>query len=277
MFPRVKLEGLSLSKIVCGTNQFVGISHEFGFHRLRDPGLIHRSPLSTLYYALKFKDTRKVVEIMQYLAVEHGVNACISSPRQSIHDAIKAVERETGEKYHWICSPSKRQTVKGLAPDMNAQIDWCAEHGVSVCMPHRSYTDNALDPVAGTIEGLPALTAKIRDLGMIPGLSTHAHQVPGIVERQGYDVKLIVQPVNKIGFEANTTVEAAVQAVKTTRVQVINIKPMAAGRIRPKEGIEFCLDAIKDNDLLAIGFGDMAYAIEDAGIATAWFDRHRAP
>jgi hypothetical protein len=267
MIPKTKLEHLVLPRMLCGTNQFVGISHVYGaFYRVKDPGLIHRSPLSTFYYMHKFKDVNKIVETMMFLASEHGVNACISSPRDSIHDAIQQVRKETGAPYHWICTPSTRLTARNLPPDIWKQIQWCADHEVSVCAPHRDYTDKALDKNAFTIEGYPDIAARIRDLKMVPGLSTHHVETIKAVEDNNYDAPVIVQPHNKIGFESDTDPATLTRRIQETKLQVINIKPMAAGRIKPREGLEWCLKRIKPVDFLAVGFGDIKFAREDVEI-----------
>ncbi len=267
MIPKVRLENLEMPRMLCGTNQFVGISHVYGgFYRIRDPGLIHRSPLSTFYYMHKFKDIKKVVEIMLFLAQEHGVDACISSPRDSVYAAIQAVKKETGRPYHWICTPSTRLTAKGIQPDISKQIQWCADHEVSVCAPHRDYTDKALDKVAFTIEGYPEIAARVRDLKMIPGLSTHCIGTIKAVDDNKYDAPVIIHPHNKIGFESDGEPDTISRRIKETRLQVINIKPMAAGRIRPRDGLEWCLQRIKPVDFLAVGFGDIKFAREDVDI-----------
>ncbi|HME55543.1 MAG TPA: hypothetical protein VKM55_25280 [Candidatus Lokiarchaeia archaeon] len=266
MIPKIDLETLQLSRMLCGTNQFVGISHTFGFHRVLDPGLVHRSPFSTFYYMHKFKDVRNIAEIMIYLAQEHGINACVSSPRESIYDAIQLTEKETGTKFHWLCTPSGRHTVPGLASDIMVQIKWCADHGVSVCMPHRDYTDKHLDIKKNVIDGYPEIAARIRDAGMIPGLSSHYVETIKAVEDNQYDAPVIIQPLNMLGFQSNTEPEILETRIKETNLQIINIKPMAAGRLRPTDGIEYCLQRLKPNDFIAVGFGDIEYAKEDAKI-----------
>ena len=162
MIPKIPLEGenLEISRLVCGTNAFCGISH---FTTSRD-----------LFLSQYFSDVNKIAEIMSFLAEEFGVNACISSPRDSIAKAIEIVENETGLQYNWICSPSgTRQTAGGMPAELSKQIDWCADHNVKVCMPHRSWTDFQIDGAKLEIRDLPEVTAYIRDKGMVPGLSTH--------------------------------------------------------------------------------------------------------
>ena len=123
MIPKISLEKLQISRFICGTNPFVGISH----HGLRD-----------IKFKIHYRNVNRVEEIMLYLAQEHGVNACISSPRDNIAHAVKTVERETGQPFYWICTPSRRLTAKGLKPDIFMQVQWCADHQVSVCAPHRN-------------------------------------------------------------------------------------------------------------------------------------------
>ena len=187
-------------------------------------------------------------------------------------------ERETGEKYHWLCTPSRRKTAKNIAPDIIKQIDWCAEKEVSVCIPHRSYTDKAIDKKKFTIGGAasrfapyPEISAYIRDKGMIPGLSSHYIETIKAVEKNKYDAPLIVQPLNMLGFQSNTEPQRLINAIKNTKIHIINIKPMAAGRIKPKHGLEFCLKNIKNDDFLAVGFGKFEYCVEDGEILENYF------
>ncbi|MHA1683758.1 MAG: hypothetical protein ACTSUE_22660 [Promethearchaeota archaeon] len=201
---------------------------------------------------------------MSYVSEEFGVNAIVSSPRDNIDAAIKIVEKETGFKFIWICTPSgNRDTAKGLEPDLFKQIQWCADHDVSVCMPHRSYTDAFMNTAKNEIEGLPEITAAIRDRGMIPGLSTHYRAAIRIADYRKYDTPVIIQPLNTLGFQSDVEVDALVKAIRGTKKQIINIKPMAAGRLIPDVGINFCLNNIKDNDFICCGFDNIDNADYD--------------
>jgi hypothetical protein len=46
---------------------------------------------------------------------------------------------------------------------------------------------------------------------------------------------------------------------------------MAAGRIEPYEGLSYCLNNIKKNDFLAVGFGKFEYCIEDGKFLEDYF------
>ncbi|MHA1733294.1 MAG: hypothetical protein ACTSU5_15210 [Promethearchaeota archaeon] len=252
-FPKVKLEKLEISKIVCGTNPFLGISH---FTVSRD------------LFLKEYFTADRVVEIMSYLQEEFGVNAVISSPRDEIAQAIEKVEEETGERYQWLCTPSNsRVTARGLERDLHQQIQWCADNGVAVCMPHRSYTDQHMVVAEGRIDGIEDYLAQIRDLGMVPGLSTHYYETLKIVKKRDYDVSLVVQPVNTLGFQSNIEVNTLANIIRSFDRQVIAIKPFAAGRLLPEVGLNFTLNNIKENDLVAMGVDNIQNADYDCQVA----------
>jgi hypothetical protein len=257
MIPKINLENLKLSKIVCGTNQFVGITHR-------------KNPIDIWMHIRRFKEASTVAKCMIYLVQNHGVNCCVSSPRDKLYEAIQMTMKETGEKFYWLCTPSRRGTVADLESDVYKQIDWCADHEVAVCMPHRDYTDNALDKkkliIGGNAKDLPPypeISAYIRDKGMIPGLSTHYIESIEAVEKNKYDAPLIIQPLNKIGFESDTDPETLTKKIQSTKIQILSIKPMAAGRIKHTEALPWVLQRIKPNDFLAVGHGKYEYVVEN--------------
>lgn len=257
MIPKVNLENLKLSKVVCGTNQFMGITHR-------------GNPIDIYFHMRRFKEASTVAKYMIYLVQNHGVNCCVSSPRDKIYEAMQITMKETGEKMYWLCTPSRRGTAKDLLSDVFNQIDWCVDHEVAVCMPHRDYTDHALDKqklvIGGNAKDLPPypdVAAYIRDKGMIPGLSTHYIETIEAVEKNKYDAPLIIQPLNKIGFESDTDPETLTKKIQSTKIQILAIKPMAAGRIKPDIGIPWALERIKPNDFIAVGHGKYKFIVEN--------------
>src|SRR5271157_730456 len=251
MIPKVKLEHLELSRLICGTNPFVGISH---FTRAKD-----------MFFAEYFNTPEKIAEIMTYIAQEFGVNACISSPRDNIYQAIQQVKKETGQEFYWICTPSRRQTAVDLGAFIDEQIQWCADHEVAVCMPHRDYTDHNIRE-DDTINRYEEISAAIRDLGMIPGLSTHYHETLRICDHNNYDAPLVTQPLNPVNFMSNIEVNDLSHYIRNTRRQVIAIKPLAAGRVLPEVGLTYVLNTIRPTDFVAVGFGNIHEADYDCQV-----------
>lgn len=267
MIPKVSVENIQFSKIVCVTNQFVGITHR-------------PNPFGIYAHLRRFRNPETVAKFMIYLFQEHGINCCLSSPRDKIYEAIKITEKEIGEKFHWICSPSMRRTAKDLPRDVFKQVDWCMERHVSICLMQRGYVDHAINKDEKVIGGYqpeyppyPEISAYIRDKGMVPGLTSHFHETLIAAEENDYDAPVIVIPFNKIGFINTTSIDELKELIQKTKRQIIAIKPMAAGRIPPKEGLKFTLNNIKDNDLMAIGFGKFEYCVEDGKILEEYFNK----
>ncbi|MFX0098800.1 MAG: hypothetical protein ACFFCS_04405 [Candidatus Hodarchaeota archaeon] len=262
MIPKVKLESLELSRLVCGTNSFCGISH--------------RTIARDMFYSEYFT-VERIAEILSYIYEEFGVNSLVSSPRDNLVEALKLVEKEHGDVYHWICTPGHgRKTASGKTGqgDIFDQIQWCADHNVKVCMPHRSYTDAYLNSAENEIKGIPEIAAAIRDHGMIPGLSTHYHAAIRICRIQRYDISLIIQPLNTLGFNSDVEVNSLISEIKGSRIQILNIKPMAAGRLLPEIGLNFCFNNIKENDLVACGFDSIHEADYDCQLAEKILRKH---
>ena len=188
------------------------------------------------------------------------------------HHAIEFIKRFKPQKrkqatnFTGYVPPSTRHTVNSLEPDIFEQIKWCADHGVSVCMPHRDFTDKHLDKENRVIHDLESILTAIRDAGMITGLSCHYHEVIRVVEERKYDVPLIIQPFNQKGFESDTNPAALEKIIQGTNIQILSIKPLAAARIKPRPGIEFVLSKIKPNDFMTCGFDQFKHMIEDIKI-----------
>ena len=143
----------------------------------------------------------------------------------------------------------------------------------------RGYVDRAIDKDTMVIGGnepeyppYPEISAYIRDKGMIPGLTSHFHKTLIAAEKNNYDAPVIVIPLNKIGFAANTYPNEIKELIQKTKRQIIAIKPMVAGHIPPREGLTFTLDIIKENDLMAVGFGKFEYCIDDGKILEEYFN-----
>jgi len=83
----------------------------------------------------------------------------------------------------------------------------------------------------------------IRGIGAVPGISTHypADVIPKIDE-SGLDVNFYLVPINKMGFYMHPNKQTALEAIRRTKKPVIATKPLAWGRIPPKEAFEFLFE-----------------------------------
>jgi len=245
-FPTTQMADLTVSRMICGTNPFFGFSH---FSAARDE-----------WFREYFTDER-IFQVMQKCD-ELGINAVISAPNERLHKLLDALADRTGRRWIWMCTPG--------GSDASAVADgirWCAAHKAEICMPHTSYTDSHLVPGENRVAGLQELTALIRDLGMIPGLSTHRPEAMTVCERAGYDIEVYVQPLNPIGFLCPVETDWTARVIRSTPKPVVAIKPLAAGRVMPPTGLPFVYSSIKENDAVAVGFMSAREVEEDVTIS----------
>lgn len=247
-FPMTNVDGLELSRVIIGSNQFLGYSH---YSQAKDRWL------------REYFTPERMADVMEVYA-RRGVNAIMAPARESIRQAIEITQDRTGQFIHYITTPGKDHP--GGLP---GAIEYCKELGGSMCMPHVSYTDNNLVVDEGVIRGVEPLLAQIRSLGMVPGLSTHRPETITVSDAAGYDVQSYIQPLNPIGFLCNVETDWVVRVINRTPKPVMCIKPFAAGRVLPPTGLQFVLSSCKPIDMVVMGTMSAYEAEEDLDIAEA--------
>ena len=180
-FPMTRIEDLEISRMIIGTNWFRGFSH-YSAAKSR--------------WIREYMDLNRIVAIMNVFA-RNGCNAVLSGPEPLMQEAIRRVKEETGVTVHWLCTPSG-EDVDELMPG----IELSAEVGAAVCLPHQHWTDGNMLVNQKRILGLERVTERIRELGMIPGLSTHRPETVVVCDTAGYDVATYIQIYNPVGFLA---------------------------------------------------------------------------
>jgi len=245
-FPMTSIGGIPVSRVVCGTNPFLGFSH---FSHSRDAWL------------RRYFTVERIIEVLE-VCREFGLNTIIGPTSELAWKATRDHERQTGHHWVWLCTPGGR-TWKDVVPG----VKWCADHGTEVCLPHQGYTDNNLVTAEDRIEGAPELLQTIRDHGMIPGWSTHRPETILVSDKAGYDVETYILPYNSIGFLCPVETDWTGHVIRETPKPVICIKPLGAGRIMPPTGLGFVINSNKFIDTVAIGFMGPEEAKEDLTIA----------
>ena len=143
-------------------------------------------------------------------------------------------------------------------------------------MPHMSYTDNNLVVDEGVIRGVEPLLARIRSLGMLPGLSTHCPETITVSDAAGYDVETYIQPLNSIGFLCQVETDWCANVIRGAKHPCVCIKPLGAGRVMPPTGLAFAYENCKPNDTVVIGMLSIQEAEEDIEIARACIEQREA-
>lgn len=255
-FPRTSIEGLSVSRLLIGTNWFLGYSHT---SRAKD-------------CLIKQQMTRpRIAEVLEVF-FRAGVDTIYGVRPESpmLEDAIRDAEDRTGRRCIRMGTPTLDVAPTQAARDANARmIDGFAAIGCSVCLPHQCATDALLDRRTRTIREMDVYAAMIRQRGMIPGLSTHMPEAVVYADESDLDVGTYIQIYNAAGFLMQVEVDWVHRIIHAARRPVIAIKPLAAGRLLPLVGLAFNWATLRPQDMVCIGTmtGDEAREVVDISLS----------
>jgi len=244
VFPRTKVGHMSVSRMIIGTNWFLGYTH-----------CTQAKDKSTARLVTTPKAIADIIEVF----LKAGVDTIMCPHTKTcMFEAIKEAEQCAGTKAIIISTPSFPTTVRtpfdGFdVPECERILDAEAAKGVSICMPHTSTTDLMVDKCTREIRKMDTLCRLIRDRGMIPGLSTHIPETLVYADETGLDVEAYIQPFNHMGYLLQLEVDWVARIIQNAKKPVITIKTMAAGQLRPYQAMTFCWNAIRDCDMVTVG------------------------
>jgi len=255
-FPRTRIENISLSRLVAGTNWFFGYSHTSA---ARD-ALIHETVTPD-----------RMADILEVFA-RAGVDAVygVRPQRDDFHRAIIEAENRVGRKVVRIAIPTLNVAAGDEALGETERIlDDYAAIGTDICMPHQCTTDALVDRRARRIANMETYLAMIRERGMTPGLSTHMPETPIYADETGLDVAAYVQIYNAAGFLMQIEVDWVHRMIWQRSKPVIAIKPLAAGRLDPLVGLAFSWATLRRQDMVCVGTmtADEAREVIDISLA----------
>ncbi len=259
-FPRTEIGGISVPRLVCGTNWMLGFSHQ--------------TKAKDLFIKDLFDIPAKMADVVEVFA-RAGCNALMSLPSEFVAEAIREVEQRVGVEMLWLCTPGY---VEWGNPDSwKDSVELTKRLGAQFCFPHTTVTDPLLDKVNKRLS--PTLTDHlrlVRELDMIPGLSTHAPEAIVCCDASEADVETYIQPYNAAGFLCHVETDWLQRTINKARKPVTTIKPLAAGRLHPVTGLSFVWSTIREQDLVTIGTMNTYEAEEVIEISLACLE-HRQP
>lgn len=264
LFPRTTVGGVSVPRMIIGTNWLLGWSHTGA----AADALIHDRIATAA-------DAAKVLEA--FLA--HGVDAVMGplSTQPLILDAMKIAEDRTGRRLIRIDTPIVNVDDGADARrEAEAAIAKCREEGATFCLMHHASAEQLVDKNRRAMPRLPDYLAMVRDHGMVPGLSAHMPELVLFSDANGYDVETYIQIYNAMGFLMQVEIEYVHRIIWEAKKPVMTIKPMAAGRCTPFVGLNFAWSTLRPQDMVTVGCLTAAEAEEDVEISLAAFER-RAP
>lgn len=245
-FPRTIVGGVSLSRLVIGTNWMLGWSHT-----------------SVAWdHWIRNNQTRESIASVLEVFLRSGVDTLMAPPHDLMIEAVREAEQRTGKKMLLVLTPNFCIRPEGPSKKVGygppeywpeEAFDICAKMGATVCMPHAAVTDALTDRRDGIIRDLPKYTQMIRERGMIPGLSTHNPGTPTICSNNNYDIETYIQVYNALGFLMHVEQDWAMRVIKNAAKPCMCIKPLAAGRLLPPVGLAFVWNTIRDQDMVVCG------------------------
>lgn len=249
---KVKIGKKEYSRIILGTNAFYGHSH---FSAARDSE-----------YKNRFSDN--YIKNLLGLCVSKGVNSIETCANERILNIINSIQKESYINLIGTTRIDETSTMKSH----QVKLKYLIENNADICIIHSQFVDRPGS--ANEIKGLQSMVDEIHAAGLLAGISTHRNSTIELCETK-YDIDVYLYPMNMMGFvypgyDGNETVKERTDLIKNTNKQFIIMKTLAAGRIPPKEGLEFALNNIKDNDIISLGLGSLEEAEESLDIVNLY-------
>lgn len=264
-FPRTEVGGVSLSRMLIGSNWLLGYSHT--------------GPAADEMIKRRHSDPAQVAAVLDAY-MQYGIDA-LMAPHFHEDSPMRLGMRITEEKYG---RPITQIVTPGLNVDdtpaaraeAQAVIKQCAREGATFCLIHHASAEQLVNKNRRTIDRLPDYLYMIRENGMIPGLSAHMPELVTYSDANGYDVETYIQIYNCMGFLMQIEVEGVNSIIWNAKKPVMTIKSMAAGRCTPFVGLSFSYATLRPCDMVTLGAFTPDEVHEDVEIAMAAIERRRA-
>ena len=263
-FPRTTVGGVSLSRMLIGTNWLLGWSH---------------TSASADAQIKRRYDSAQVFKPVLEAYLRHGVDSIMApfGASPELMEAIRDTEQKMGREILLIDTPTLNVDDNPQARrEAEQTVKESARRGAKFCLLHHSCAEQLVDKNKGVIRRLDDYTKMIRDAGMIPGLSAHMPELIVYSDANGYDVETYIQIFNCMGFLIQVEIETVASIIQNAKKPVMTIKSMAAGRCSPYVGLTFSWNAIREKDMVTVGAFDPQEAEEDIEISLAAIE-HRFP
>ena len=256
-FPRTTVGGISLPRLICGSNAMLGYSH---ISAARDK-----------FIKELFDTPAKMAKVIEVF-VKHGCDAFLSSPGDFARQALDLTEQRTGRKVIWIATPSA-----GNVEEWKIAVEKCVKQRATFCLPHMCVTDVRLDGLNKRLTPeLSEFLSIARKAGLIPGLSTHTPDAVICADSSNADVETYIQIYNAAGFLCQVETDWIAKVINEAKKPVIVIKPLAAGKLLPPTGFDFVWSTIRERDMVCAGAMSVYEAEEDIELSHACIERRKA-
>lgn len=264
-FPRTEVAGISLPRMLIGTNWILGYSHT--------------GPAADDMIKNRHADPANVGGLMDAY-MQYGIDAVMApsfDKDSSLRKGMRITEEKYGKSMIQIVTPAINVDNNAAArAEAEALIKKCADDGATFCLIHHASAEQLVNKNTMTMDRLPDYLYMIREHGMIPGLSAHMPELVQYSDMNEYDVETYIQIYNCMGFLMQIEVEGVNSIIWNAKKPVMSIKSMAAGRCTPFVGLTFSYATLRPCDMVTLGAFTPDEVHEDVEIALAAIE-HRHP
>ena len=264
LFPRTNVGGVSVSRMIIGTNWMAGWSHTGA----AADAMIHA----------RHDDYKNIMPMLKKF-MDNGVDTIMApfAIAPSVLRAVKETEQALGKKMIMVDTPSINVGDSFEArKEAEKVIQTSRENGATFCLLHHVSVEQLINKEKHEIRRIEDYLKMIRDNGLIPGFGAHMPEVITYSDEQGYDVETYIQIYNCMGFLMQVEIETVNRIIRQAKHPVMTIKSMAAGRVTPFVGLNFSWATIRDCDMVTCGCFTEKEAEEDIEISRAAFDHRLA-
>ena len=261
LFPRTTVAGISLSRMIIGTNWILGWSHT--------------SPAADHQIKRKFHCGEAAYPMLKTF-LDRGIDTIMGPLQQEavMQEAVEYAQDKSGKKLILIDTPIINVDDNEAARrEAQATIRRSKAAGAQFCLIHHSSAEQLVNKNKHQLTRIDDYTDMIRQEGMIPGLSAHMPELILYPDENGYDIETYIQIYNAMGFLMQVEVETVASIIHNAKKPVMTIKPMAAGRCSPFVGLNFVWNTIRECDMVTVGCFDAEEAEEDIEISLAALER----
>ncbi len=229
-FPRTTIDGVSVPRLICGSNWMMGYSHQ--------------TLAKDTFIRELFDTPTKIADVVEIFA-RAGCNAFMSMATEFVSQALREVEQRVGVEMLWITTPAYAEW--GKPETWATSVKQAKALGGQFCFPHQCVTDPLLDKANHRLADLLQDHLRVvREEGMIPGLSTHAPDAIICSDACNADVATYIQPYNSDGFLCQIEPDWLNRIFRQAKKPVMTIKPLAAGKLHPVTGLTYVWNTLRD-------------------------------
>ena len=248
-FPSLTIEGLTIPRVICGTNALLGYSH---VSRGRDA------------WIKEYFTAKRIAQVFAK-CIELGVTAVMGPLHPRLVEALDETEKLTGVRMIWVSTTNFEMVPKGMEQEyQKARAAGRAEEAMAmsrestreqvaalkaakapICIFHGGWIDRW--PMEnGHLKDFDRYTQAIRGAGLIPGAVSHLAGRLAEVDQGPHDVAMLVTPINKGGWAMRPSRDEALKVVNEIKKPLFAIKTLACGRYEQENLVEDWLKWVVD-------------------------------